>query len=246
MALSSDAAMVLYYDIAGDNADHDDWHTYEHLHERLSIPGFVRASRWTAEAGAPKYMVIYEVTGTDVATSPAYLERLNNPTAWTTAMMPRFRGMVRGFCAVVASAGYGLGRSAISIRFTPAPGREAELKDWLAQDIIPALASRRGMASVQLQQPAPPPPMTKEQAIRGADTPMRWLLLATAYDAAAMERAVSEQLPPALLQQHGAADVEPGRYALHYSASKQEVERTVAHAPLHERLRQVTGTRRQG
>jgi hypothetical protein len=42
MALVSDSAMVLYYDITGDNADHDDWHTYEHMHERLSIPGFLR------------------------------------------------------------------------------------------------------------------------------------------------------------------------------------------------------------
>src|SRR3546814_8115716 len=93
MALCSDAAMVLYYDIAGDTADHDDWHSYEHMHERLSVPGFVRATRWVATAGAPRYMVIYEVTGTDMATAPGYLARLNNPTPWSSAMMPRFRGM---------------------------------------------------------------------------------------------------------------------------------------------------------
>src|SRR3546814_90344 len=79
MALCSDAAMVLYYDIAGDTADHDDWHSYEHMHERLSVPGFVRATRWVATAGAPRYMVIYEVTGTDMATAPDYLARLKNP-----------------------------------------------------------------------------------------------------------------------------------------------------------------------
>src|SRR3546814_5593036 len=49
MALCSDAAMVLNYDIAGDTADHDDWHSYEHMHERLSVPGFVRATRWRSE-----------------------------------------------------------------------------------------------------------------------------------------------------------------------------------------------------
>ena len=173
MALCSDAAMVLYYDIAGDTADHDDWHTYEHMHERLSIPGFVRASRWVAQAGSPRYLVVYEVTGTDMATAPAYLERLNHPTPWTSAMMGRFRGMVRGFCSVVAWAGFGFGQAAVSLRFTPVPGREAELKDWLAREVLPAMASRRGMAGVHLLQPAPPPPMTKEQALRGPDTPMR-------------------------------------------------------------------------
>lgn len=80
MALCSDAAMVLYYDIVGDHADHDDWHTYEHMHERLSIPGFIRATRWLAQSGAPKYMVLYEVASTGIATSTDYLERLNHPT----------------------------------------------------------------------------------------------------------------------------------------------------------------------
>lgn len=69
MALCTDAAMVLYYDIAGDTADHDDWHTYEHFHERLSVPGFERATRWVARDASPRYMVIYEVTDVDIATS---------------------------------------------------------------------------------------------------------------------------------------------------------------------------------
>jgi len=245
MALSSDAAMVLYYDIAGDNADHDDWHTYEHFHERLSIPGFLRATRWVGGAGTPKYMVIYEVSGVDVATSPAYLQRLNHPTPWTTAMMPRFRGMVRGFCAVVASAGYGLGRQAVSLRFTPLPGREQELKDWLAHDVIPAMSSRRGMASVQLLQPAPPPPMTKEQALRGADAPMSWLLLATAYDDEALDRAVREELAPPLLVQQGATPtLALASYTLHCTATQQEVQRTPPHPPLSEAMRQAGGVRR--
>ena len=105
MALYTDAAMILFYDFAGPLADHDDWHTYEHMHERLPIPGFERGTRWIATAGGPAYMIIYEVAGVDVATSPAYLARLNAPTPWTQSVMPRFRGMVRGFCTVAASAG---------------------------------------------------------------------------------------------------------------------------------------------
>lgn len=245
MALCSDAAMVLYYDITGDHADHDDWHSYEHLHERLSIPGFVRATRWLATAGAPRYMVVYEVSGIDVATSAAYLERLNHPTPWTTSMMGRFRGMVRGFCTVVASAGFGIGNAALSLRFTPAAGREAELKDGLAHSILPAMASRRGMAGVQLLQPAPPPPMTKEQSLRGPDTPMPWLVLATAYDAQALAQAVAAHLPSGMLEQRGAmAGAVYGSYTLHYTVSAQEVHRTAPHPPLPPALRQASGDRR--
>lgn len=243
MALCSDAAMVLYYDITGDNADHDDWHTYEHLHERLSIPGFVRATRWVASAGAPKYMVIYEVASTDVATSPAYLARLNDPTSWTTSMMCCFRSMTRGFCSVVAGSGFGLGNAAVSVRFTPGKGSEAHVKDWLAGEVLPAMASRRGMAGIHLLQPAPPPPMTKEQSIRGPDMPMNWLLLATAYDPEALGRAVAEHLDARVFQRFGASPA-MNAYTLHYTATAQEVARTAPHPLLHPDIRQAAGARR--
>ena len=66
MALCSDAAMVLMYDIAGDPADHDDWHSREHFHERLSVPGFLRATRWVATEGGPRFLVTYEVESVEV------------------------------------------------------------------------------------------------------------------------------------------------------------------------------------
>jgi len=228
MALTTDAAMVLYYDIAGDTADHDDWHTFEHLHERLSIPGFVRATRWIAAPGTPRYLIVYEVDAVDVATSPHYLARLAAPTPWTRAMMPRFRGMVRGFCTVVASAGYGLGRAAVSLRFS-VDGDGARLRDTLARAALPAMADRRGVASVHLLAPAPPPPMTAEQALRGRDLPMGWLALATGDDAEALEAAVRAHLDRATLEALGAADVhEPSRHAFHYTATAAEVARAPA------------------
>ena len=227
MALCTDAAMVLYYDITGDNADHDDWHTREHLHERLSIPGFERATRWIATVGEPKYMVVYEVSGIDIAVSPDYLARLNNPTPWTSEMMPRFRNMVRGFCSVIASSGYGIGNTALSMRFTPDEGQESQLMDWLAGKVVPALASRRGIASIQLMRPAPPPPMTKEQSIRGSDNPLSWLLMATAFETEALKTAGEEYFAPQSLKEYGVSS-QPiiSIYSLHYTATSREVART--------------------
>ena len=245
MALCSNAAMVLFYDIAGDNADHDDWHTYEHMHERLSIPGFLRATRWVAKAGTPKYLVIYEVAGTEVATSSAYLARLNDPTSWTASMMSRFRGMIRGFCTVAAGSGFGLGNAALAVRFTPSEGSESGLADRLAREALPAMSSRRGMAGVYLLQPAPPPPMTKEQALRGPDAPMPWLLLATAYDAAALRRATAGHLDPEALERFGASpQMHVGTYALHYTLTAQEVAGSAPNPPLHPEARRATGVRR--
>lgn len=245
MALCTDAAMVLFYDIAGDTADHDDWHTYEHLHERLSIPGFVRATRWVATAAAPRYLVIYEVDNVEVATSADYLARLNDPSAWTSSMMGRFRGMIRGFAGVVASSGFGLGAHAVAMRFTPRAGREQAMREHLAREALPAAASRRGMASIQLFEPAPLPPMTREQSIRGADLRLPWLLFATGYDRTDLSATVDSQVGPAALEALGAeSGVELGSYFLHYTVTDREVARTSPHPPLRPDLRRASGVGR--
>lgn len=84
MPLLGPAAMLLSFDVVAEAiAEHDHWHTQEHLPERLSIPGFVRGTRWVALAGQPRYFVMYEVEQLATLTSAAYLERLNHPSPWT-------------------------------------------------------------------------------------------------------------------------------------------------------------------
>jgi len=63
------AAMLLSFDIAVEvQLEHDDWHSHEHLPERLAIPGFLRGSRWQALASGP----IYFVRGANGVVSAAY------------------------------------------------------------------------------------------------------------------------------------------------------------------------------
>lgn len=227
MTLCSAAAMVLFYDIDGDNADHDDWHSYEHFHERLSVPGFLRATRWVAVEGTPKYMVTYEVSGVEVATSQGYLDRLNEPTPWTSEIMPRFRGMIRGFCHIKASSGFGLGNAAMALRFVPEEGTAERLSGWIADHVLPAMASRLGMVGAHLLQPVPPPPMTREQSLRGRDQSMPWLVIATAYDTMALKQAATEYLTSNAFRDKGASeDMTLGTYVLHYTATAEEVART--------------------
>ena len=64
MPLLGNAAMLLSFDVVPEAIDeHDEWHTQEHLPERLSIPGFLRGTRWVALHGLPRYFVLYEVSG---------------------------------------------------------------------------------------------------------------------------------------------------------------------------------------
>jgi hypothetical protein len=182
-----DAAMLLFFDIAPEAiAEHDDWHTHEHLPERLSIPGFLRGTRWVAlRQGQPRYFVIYEVRDVEVLTSEAYLARLNNPTPWTSKMMPHYRGMTRGFCTVTGRAGPGLGNAALVARFKPS-GDAAALRDRLKNEAMPRLAVRPGLGGCYLFESAAAAPMTREQSIRGKDAGVDWVLVATGYDAEAV------------------------------------------------------------
>ena len=140
MALLGSAAMVLSFDMDPAAAEeHDDWHTREHLPERLSIPGFVRGSRWAALQGGPRYLVLYEVADIEVLRSSAYLERLNNPTPWTQKIMKSYRDMRRGFCRVVRAPGRGLG-GATSCALHAGAGARTDAERLADGALLPNLA----------------------------------------------------------------------------------------------------------
>lgn len=178
--------MVMWYDVAPTAiADHDEWHRHEHMPERLSVPGFLRGSRWVTAGQGPRYFVMYEVADIATLSSSAYLTRLNNPTPWTTRVMQTFRGMTRGFCAVESSWGSYLARSLVALRFAPAPGDERALREELTKQSN-ALSKRQGVASVHVLRSVEKPAMTKEQSLRGADGSVEWVLLITGDDEAVL------------------------------------------------------------
>ena len=219
--------MLLSFDVAPDAIDeHDHWHTHEHMPERLSIPGFMRGSRWVALSGAPRYFVMYEVAELGVLDSAAYLERLNHPTPWTTRMMPHYRGMTRGLCRVADSFGLGIGQAALLLHFTPASGKQAVVHEWLARQLLPELVSRPGLASAHLFETALTPRMTGEQSIRGKDAGVDWALVVTGYRPETVAYAAEHELSSERFAQHHAAHGRvSGIYRMEYSLTGRELHR---------------------
>jgi hypothetical protein len=225
MSLLGQAAMLLSFDVAADAiAEHDDWHTHEHLPERLSIPGFLRGTRWVALLGQPRYFVMYEVSHLGTLTSEAYLQRLNNPTRWTSKIMAHYQGMSRGFCSVTASFGLGVGYVGLLIRFKPSPSAEVPLRNWLTGQLLPPLSSRVGLGGVHLLEGALTPEMTSEQRIRGADASVDWAVMATGYDLDAVADLSAADLGVRGLAEQGATDVHQTTYRMDYSLSRGEVD----------------------
>ncbi len=225
MPLLGSAAMLLSFDIeAAGIAEHDQWHTQEHLPERLAIPGFLRGTRWVAVEGAPRYMVLYEVANLDVLASEPYLSRLNSPTPWTTKMMPLYRGMRRGLCAVLGSVGFGHGGVAALVRYVPEEGQADNLNRWLLHEVLPGVTTIRGLGSAHLLHGAQQAAMTNEQRMRGADRAVDAAIVVTGHDEDAVAAFAAKLVAAGGMLQRGAADLSCGRYRYDYSLIAAEID----------------------
>ncbi|CAO3358520.1 hypothetical protein [Azospirillum melinis] len=207
MPLLGTGAVIMWSDMA-DPATHDAWHSHEHLPERIGIPGFRRGRRAAATtAGAPSYFVLYELSDPAIAVSAPYLERLDNPTAWTRRTMEVVRSLSRTLCQVTATHGRGVGTHSLTIRLTPADGEDARLRDWLASEALPALAATPGLIGAHLleRDRTTERPETNEQRMRPVpDSFVDWVILLEGYDRQAVIAANAQELSPAALIEHGA------------------------------------------
>jgi hypothetical protein len=217
------AAMLLSFDVAAEAIpEHDDWHTHEHLPERLSIPGFLRGSRWVAIRAPSRYLVLYEVAEIATLTSAAYLQRLDQPSPWTSRMMPHYRGMKRGLCNVLASCGLGIGNVAYVVWFKARD--DDALLDWLLES-LPALVSLRGIGSARLLQTAVAAQMTNEQRIRGADAGFDSAVVLMGYEEDALSAAARDLLGPPHLHNRGASGAIDGLYRFDYALTSADAAR---------------------
>ncbi|HSC64006.1 MAG TPA: hypothetical protein VLD35_10245 [Caldimonas sp.] len=225
MSLLGHAAIAMWWDISPERkVEFEDWHSHEHLPERLSIAGFRRGSRWAAADGGPGFFVLYELAAHDTLSSPEYLERLNRPTPWSTQLMPHHRHMVRSQCRVVASVGAGIARGMLTLRLSPrAPDRGA-LRAYLIEQ-AGRIAARPGTTAAHLlHTEAPDIALTTEQRIRGGRDPSAdWIFLAGGYDLAALQALRGGDLSDRELSRHGAADpVQAGVYVLSHALASPE------------------------
>lgn len=190
------AAVAMWWDIVPEmRSEIEDWHTHEHMPERLRIPGFLRGTRWIAEDGSLSYFILYEAARPSTLTAGAYLDRLNDPTPWSRKLMPHHRNMARGLYRVRATFGGGIGHSLATVRFAP-PGRGGGANSlWKSLGSrLAALPRRKGLSSAHLLQALPMPGETAEQRIRGQDATAEAVVLVGGYDARAVAAAVQGEL----------------------------------------------------
>ncbi len=121
MGLLGDAVLVNWGGIVDDKEiEYNDWHSKEHMPERMSLPGFLKGLRAVGIPGTDinhKYFMMYEAEAKEVFVSRKYLERLNNPTEWTKDILSNYLSPSRTICSVISSKSIGVGGYLATIRF---------------------------------------------------------------------------------------------------------------------------------
>jgi hypothetical protein len=221
MPLRGQAAIAMWWNIAPEHREEfEHWHSHEHFPERLGIPGFLRGSRWSSADGGEGFFIMYELDRYETLSSDGYLSRLNQPTPWSTKMMPHHRDMVRSQCRVTCSVGGGTGRYALTLRVSPAEGREDALRAYFARVAQEFAAAPGGVACHLLRTETPKIAATTEQQIRGGkDAVADWIVVASGYDITALESLQGGKLATSAIEAAGARPgAIAGLYRLSYTA----------------------------
>ncbi len=148
--------------------DYNLWHSLEHMPERISVKGFLRAFRCVGLKGTNdnnKYFMMYDVINKDVLSSKQYLNRLNNPTDWTSKILSKYVYPSRAICKVIKTKSLTSGLSGffVTIRYL---AKNNEIKKFY--NISDLIMSKNGILSIHCFQSDKKISLlkTKEKAIR--------------------------------------------------------------------------------
>jgi hypothetical protein len=94
---------IVHTDIPDDIVgEYNEWYDQEHLPRLVTVPGVVRARRYTATSGNPRYLTAYELTDPHAFESPEGLKARKTP--WTAKMRSLFHNTRRRMCRLVLPA----------------------------------------------------------------------------------------------------------------------------------------------
>jgi hypothetical protein len=223
--LAGQAFVAIWHDVAPEGrAAYYEWHNREHMPERVGIPGFRRGRRYLAERGGPEYFNLYEVDTLEVLTGKDYLDRLNNPTPWTTRTVGHIRNVARSLCRVDASLGRAQGGVMATWCLDVCAGQEARLRRYLIEEAVPAIFEAPGVLGAHFGtvDRSGSDLMTEERKMRGTATAIPgWIVLVEGISADAVATAGERVLTPGALVSHGAApQVAHAVYRLETSRSR--------------------------
>lgn len=144
--------LFMAFDFSAAHADEfHDWYDLEHVPERLRVPGFINAERWTDSENPQIHVATYDLDSPDILRSAPYMAVAgDNQSVWTkrvTAMcgrIMRFEGEQLRPGNAVAPDGAG---ALLVASMNVDPAAEAEFNDWYDTEHLPQLTAVPGVLS---------------------------------------------------------------------------------------------------
>lgn len=137
---------------AARRAEYEDWHTFEHVPERLTMPGFLGGRRYVrSDDAGTQYLTLYDLTGPAALETPAYQHLLASPTPMSQRMRPVMGDFRRFAYRETGRAGHGCGRYLGLLRWA-GEAETPQFEGFVGRAGIVAL--RRGEAAATRPHPA--------------------------------------------------------------------------------------------
>jgi len=132
----------------------NDWYDFEHIPERLRVPGFLACERWIGADNHGISLAIYELDNVDVLKSPAYNAIGNhgrgsdNLSIWSKRVAARIQIPLRFEGEQISPGAGGVAPqdapALLLIAVNVPPEHEREFNDWYDTEHIPALSAIPG------------------------------------------------------------------------------------------------------
>lgn len=142
MSLQGKAFLCVWNDHDPDQAaEYEAWHTFEHVPERVCVPGFIAGRRYADyDRPASRYLTLYDLDSLGVLDTAYYQDLQDNPTPWSRKMRGAFRNFLRIPCEIVVTRGEGCG-GALGVLAFKAFKDKAHCIDAVSQYLATELAN---------------------------------------------------------------------------------------------------------
>lgn len=134
--------------------EYETWHSFEHVPERVGLPGFIRARRYRAldpacglpvdgagdPALPPSYFTCYWLASREALSGAAYRDVFTHPTPWSARMRGVLTDFLRLPCDLLGDAGVSRGRYLLPLRLQHRQADADAVRHRLAETALPLVA----------------------------------------------------------------------------------------------------------
>lgn len=116
--------------------EYESWHSFEHVPERVGLPGFVQATRYRAVAHNLRYFTCYSLRTLAALETPEYRDVFTHPTPWSARMRKVLCDFYRLPCTLGGVHGLGSASQLATLQWRSAsPNLPTQLNACL-QDMV--------------------------------------------------------------------------------------------------------------